>query len=263
MSEAVAPRLAVLKALGDNTRYAIYLELARSARPLATAEIAETLDLHPNTVRPHLERMRDVGLLDVETDARGTVGRPQHRYSIAADAPTLGLEPATFRVLARMLVRLAATAGLGTDEAVEAGREQGEIDALEAERTSEAGARAARSEAARAGNTPRGAGAERQLSQAGDRDGDLGGRSCLDALVTRLDALGFDPAAVEDDGQATVAFTHCPFRELAERLPDVVCGLHRGLVEGFVDTAGGARVDAFHSLTDRTPCQVELELSPT
>ena len=32
-----APRLAVLKALGDNTRYAIYLELARSPRPLATA----------------------------------------------------------------------------------------------------------------------------------------------------------------------------------------------------------------------------------
>jgi predicted ArsR family transcriptional regulator len=229
VSEAVAPRLAVLKALGDNTRYAIYLELARSSRPLATAEIAATLDLHPNTVRPHLERMRDVGLLDVETEARGTVGRPHHRYSIAADAPTLGLEPATFRVLARMLVRLAATAGLGTDEAVEAGREQGELDAV----------------------------------TAGSLDRDVGGRSCLNALVSRLDALGFDPATVEDDGQATVAFTHCPFRELAERLPDVVCGLHRGLVEGFVDTAGGARVDAFHPLTDRTPCQVELELSPT
>ena len=60
-------RLDVLKALGDNTRYAIYLELARSPLPLATAEIADTLDLHPNTVRPHLERMRDVGLLEVAT----------------------------------------------------------------------------------------------------------------------------------------------------------------------------------------------------
>ena len=34
-------RLAVLKALGDNTRYAIYLELARSPSPLSTIEIAE------------------------------------------------------------------------------------------------------------------------------------------------------------------------------------------------------------------------------
>jgi len=227
-ARAGAPRLAVLKALGDNTRYAIYLELARSSRPLATAEIAETLGLHPNTVRPHLERMRDVGLLDVETDARGTVGRPQHRYSVASDAPTLGLEPATFRVLSRMLVGLAATAGLGSGEAVEAGREQGGLDALEAD-----------------------------VSANGDR------QACLTALVARLDALGFDPAVVDDDGEATVAFAHCPFRELAERHPDVVCGLHRGLVEGFVDALGGARVDTFHPLTDRTPCQVELELSAT
>jgi predicted ArsR family transcriptional regulator len=222
-----APRLAVLKALGDNTRYAIYLELARSSRPLATAEIAETLDLHPNTVRPHLERMRDVGLLDVETDARGAVGRPQHRYSLATDAPTLGLEPATFPVLARMLVRLAATAGLGSGEAVEAGRDEGAIDAHEAD-------------------------------VAGNGDGHV----CLRALVARLDALGFDPAVVDDDGEATVAFTHCPFRELAERHPEVVCGLHRGLVEGFVAAVGGARVDAFHPLTDRTPCQMDLALSP-
>ena len=144
MVASETPRLDLLKALGDNTRYAIYLELARSSRPLATAEIAETLDLHPNTVRPHLERMRDVGLLDVETDARGTVGRPQHRYSIAGDAPTLGLEPATFRVLSRMLVRLAAGAGLGADEAVEAGREQGELDAFAARSQTARAARAAR-----------------------------------------------------------------------------------------------------------------------
>ena len=111
MPESSAPRLAVLKALGDNTRYAIYLELARSPRPLATAEIAESLDLHPNTVRPHLERMRDVGLLAAEADARGAVGRPQHRYSVASDAPSLGLEPATFPVLARMLLRVAASRG--------------------------------------------------------------------------------------------------------------------------------------------------------
>ena len=54
-------RLPILKALGDNTRYAIYLELARSPRPLSTSDIAESLALHPNTVRPHLERMSAFG----------------------------------------------------------------------------------------------------------------------------------------------------------------------------------------------------------
>ena len=50
----------------------IYLELARSPharwRPPRSPR---SLGLHPNTVRPHLERMRDVGLLDVATDGRG------------------------------------------------------------------------------------------------------------------------------------------------------------------------------------------------
>ena len=74
--------LDVLKALGDNTRYAIYLELARSPLPLARPS-RRALDLHANTVRPHLERMRDVGLLDVETEHRGGVGRPSTATRLA------------------------------------------------------------------------------------------------------------------------------------------------------------------------------------
>jgi predicted ArsR family transcriptional regulator len=233
------PRLAVLKALGDNTRYAIYLELARAPRPLATAEIAETLDLHPNTVRPHLERMRDVGLLTIETEARGTVGRPQNLYALAPDAPSLGLEPATFPVLARMLLRVAAASGIGRDEVVEAAREQGESDA----------------EVALAVAPP-----PAEHGSAGDGSA---GAACLDRLVTRLDALGFDPAVALGDEVVTVAFAHCPFRELAEANPEVVCALHEGLVEGFVDRLGGAAVDEFRPLTDRAPCQVDLAMSRT
>ena len=216
------PRLEILKALGDNTRYAIYLELARAPMPLATAEVADSLDLHPNTVRPHLERMREVGLLDVITDARGTVGRPQHRYSLAADAPALGFEPPAFPALARMLLRLAASAGLPPADAVEAGREHG-------------AALAAR-------HRPAG--------------------TCAEALAAELAVMGFDPESVTDDDSATIAFTRCPFRELAEANPELVCSLHRGLVEGFVDARGDGQMVEFHDLSDRTPCQVEIALSP-
>ena len=222
MNEATG-RLDLLKALGDNTRYAIYLELARSAVPLATAEVAESLGLHVNTVRPHLERMREVGLLDVAPDHRGGPGRPQHRYSIAADAPSLGLEPPTFPVLARMLLGVAARAGAEPDDAVAAGRQQGEREAVAA--------------------------------AAGLRKG----TPCADALVALLARLGFDPARVDDaDGGTTVGFARCPFQELAEANPDLVCALHRGVVEGFVDTLGGAAVTAFGTLVDRHPCRVEL-----
>jgi predicted ArsR family transcriptional regulator len=58
----------------------------------------------------------------------------------------------------------------------------------------------------------------------------------------------------------TVGFTHCPFRELAEAYPDVVCQLHRGIVEGVIEGVPNAEVmvEAFATLADRDPCRVEL-----
>jgi predicted ArsR family transcriptional regulator len=215
-------RLDLLKTLGDNTRYAIYLELARSPRPLATSEVAETLGLHSNTVRPHLERMREVGLLDARPDLRGAVGRPQKLYSLSAEAPSLGLEPPVFPMLARMLLGMAIEAGLGGDLAADAGRGEG-----------------------------------RRLAHR--RRGDA---PCVEATMQMLDELGFDPARVDEGGASTVAFTHCPFAELAETDPEVVCSLHRGMLEGFVEEVGGGAVTGFDSLVSRTPCQVQLAVTP-
>ena len=56
----------------------VYRELAASTRPLSASEFAERLGLHTNTVRLHLERLREAGLVEVEAVHRGTVGRPQH-----------------------------------------------------------------------------------------------------------------------------------------------------------------------------------------
>lgn len=214
------PQLDLLKALGDNTRYAIYLELARSARPLATADISESLALHPNTVRPHLERMREAGLLAVEVGGRGDVGRPQHRYSIAANAPSLGFEPPTMPVLARMVLAMAARLQASADDAEAVGRTEGATRA-------------------------------RPYQQA---------PSTLEALVSDLDRLGFDPVVTEadDPDAAVVAFSHCPFAEFAQTHPELVCGLHRGLVAGFVAEMGDAQVDEFCTLISRTPCRVTV-----
>jgi predicted ArsR family transcriptional regulator len=227
-------RLALLKALGDNTRYAIYLEIARSPRPLATGDIAETLGLHANTVRPHLERMREVGLLEVEVDSRGSVGRPQHRYSLAPDAPSLGLEPPAFPTLARMLVDVVAAAQPDPGDVAEVGRARGRAAAR----------------AIDGGELPRTA-----------------ARSCAAALVAELQALGYDPVEEQTGTERVIAFTHCPYRELAAIAPELVCGLHRGIVEGFVEEfalrwpaerESACEVSAFHSLADREPCHVVL-----
>lgn len=224
-------RLDVLKALGDNTRYAIYLELARSPRPLATADIAESLGLHANTVRPHLERMRDVGLLEVQVGGRGDVGRPQHRYSVAPDAPALGLEPPTMPLLVDMVLSMAKRLQASGDDAKAVGNEEGR--------------RRARPYA----SAP----------------------STLEALVSDLDRLGFDPLVTDadqpaddptsdthDGAAAVVAFANCPFADIAEQHPELVCGLHEGLVAGFVAQMGDARAGDFCTLTSRTPCRVTV-----
>lgn len=211
-------RLPVFKALGDNTRYAIYLELARSSSPLSTADMAEALGLHPNTVRPHLERMREVGLLHVEVDGRGAVGRPQHRYSLASDAPSLGLEPPPFPLLAGLLANVAAALAPDTEVVAEAGRVHG-----------------------------RHAGEQRKQVA-----------SCVTAVTEELAELGFDPAVAEDGRTTTIAFTRCPYREVAEAFPELVCHLHRGIVEGMVETLGGVDVERFATLADRDPCRVDM-----
>ncbi|MEO7837200.1 MAG: helix-turn-helix domain-containing protein [Acidimicrobiales bacterium] len=213
-------RLQVFKALGDNTRYAIYLELARSAVARSTAEVAESLELHPNTVRPHLERMREAGLLDVEVDNRGAVGRPQHRYAVAGDAPSLGLEPPGFPLMAGLLANVAAACDPGADVVAVVGRRHGR--------------HAARQRSAR------------------------GPTAVIAAVKAELAELGFDPVEQTAGAVTTIAFSRCPFRSLAESFPELVCHLHRGMVEGMVESLGGAAVERFATVVDRDPCQVEL-----
>ena len=58
---------------------------------------------------------------------------------------------------------------------------------------------------------------------------------CIAALVDELSRVGFDPAVADDADEVVVAFTRCPFAELAEANPQLVCNLHRGFVEGFVE----------------------------
>lgn len=221
---AVSSQLDLLKTLGDNTRYAIYLELARAPRPLITAEIADSLSLHPNTVRPHLERMREVGLVDVEVGGRGDVGRPQHRYSLAPDAPSLGLEPPSMPMLARMVLSMARRLDAAADDADAVGRDEG----------------------------------TRRAALHADSP------STLEAVVNDLDRLGFDPVVTDDprnaadDATAVIAFANCPFGDLAGEHPELVCGLHQGMVSGFVDAMGDATISEFCPLTSRTPCRVTV-----
>jgi predicted ArsR family transcriptional regulator len=88
--------------------------------------------------------------------------------------------------------------------------------------------------------------------------------------VSDLDRLGFDPVVTEallgdgagavsiDPDTAVVAFANCPFGDLADQHAELVCGLHHGLVAGFVAGMGDTEIREFCTLVDRTPCQVTI-----
>ena len=160
------------------------------------------------------------GLLQVDTETRGSVGRPQHRYSLAPDAPALGLEPSPWPTLARTLLDAAAEAGLDGEDLAVAGRRQGRADA---DRW-----------------------ARRRLRRGP-------GRRAVPARLRPRPRSRTTRAPPWPSPTARSA-------SLAEERPDLVCALHGGMVEGFVAEWDGCGVGRFHPLVDRAPCQVELEL---
>jgi predicted ArsR family transcriptional regulator len=208
---------AVLRLLGDETRAALYRELATATRAMTASDLAERLGVHANTVRLHLDRLREAGLVEVDSVHRGTVGRPQHVYSLASTAPTLTFDPPAHALLSGLLAMLAEELGADSDDAAAIGRAWG-----------------ARS-------------VQRTRSQ-----------SCVGELESQLTALGFDPELAERPGGAEIAFLQCPFRELAEAYPELVCHLHRGICEGVVGQVGGGNVEEFATLYDPEPCRVVL-----
>ncbi|HEX5265170.1 MAG TPA: helix-turn-helix domain-containing protein [Acidimicrobiales bacterium] len=224
-----ADRLAVYKALGDDTRFALYAELRASPVPLSTSDLAERMALHPNTVRPHLERMREAGLLEVEMDSRGTVGRPQHRYRPTPGAPGVDLDPPSYQLLAELLAQLAGArsprGGLDPEAVAAVGRTEG--------RRLAASQRSGRGRGARP--------------------------ACVEALRAAMERLGFEPILGAPVGaRVEMLFANCPFRDLAEAHPDVVCHLHRGIVEGVAELVGNGRVVEFATLEDNRPCRAEV-----
>jgi predicted ArsR family transcriptional regulator len=210
------------KALADDTRYRLYRYLRLSGRPVAVRELTARLGLHANTIRPHLRRLVDAGLVASET-RRGpsAVGRPQTVYSAV---PPGGREGRDYRLLADILATL-VTGSRARARAQELAREWG--DYLVTRHAPPPGAR---------------------------RPGPN-----LAALREALAEAGFDPRFRRRGNRSVeIALRACPFRDLLEEHRDLVCTVHRGLLEGMFEGARPRlRLAAFEPLADRgSVCRV-------
>jgi predicted ArsR family transcriptional regulator len=210
------------KALADDTRYRLYRYLRLSGRPVPVRELATRLGLHANTIRPHLRRLVDAGLVASET-RRGpsAVGRPQTVYSAVAMDNSEGRD---YRLLADILATLMTGARARTGAEALA-REWG--DYLMTRHAPPPGAR---------------------------RPGPN-----LAALREALAEAGFDPRFRRRGNRSVeIALRGCPFRDLLEEHKELVCTVHRGLLEGMLE---GSRprlhLRSFEPLADRgSVCRV-------
>lgn len=110
--------------LTQPTRARIFALLVELKEAVGTDDLATRLELHPNGVRVHLERLQVAGLVERRQE-RGGRGRPGDRWTVAPGAQPSGQPPSAYANLAIWLAR-AIPAGPGRLREVErTGREIG------------------------------------------------------------------------------------------------------------------------------------------
>lgn len=68
-----------------------------------------------------------------------------------------------------------------------------------------------------------------------------GGERALSVAEETLSEFGFEPYREEP---TTVSLRNCPFHRLAQQAPDLVCGLNREFIDGFLRGLGNEGVEA-------------------
>jgi predicted ArsR family transcriptional regulator len=180
------------RALAGPARARILALLRAAPGPLDIRELAEGVGLHPNTVRDHLQRLLDAGLVQREVAPPAGRGRPRLRF--VADADSADDDPAPYRALARVLAERLAAEPDAAGSATAAGEEWGRSLAASMPPAS----------------TP---------------------AESVERIVTLLDDAGFAPELPARVGDP-LPLRRCPFGTLAVGREPVICGVHLGLMRG-------------------------------
>jgi predicted ArsR family transcriptional regulator len=212
--------LEIHKALADDTRYRLYRHLRLVGRPVSVREMSGRLSLHPNTLRPHLRRLEEAGLVAHQVRKTPGVGRPQTLYR---SVEPVGDEGRDFRLLAEMLCGLLHTRR-EIERATDLARQWGTY----------------------------------LVTQGGPKPGvRLPARQNMAALQEAMARAGFEPRFRRSGSAVEVSLRDCPFRDLADDYRDLVCSLHRGLVEGMLSgLKPGLAIREFRPFAERGVCRV-------
>jgi predicted ArsR family transcriptional regulator len=208
--------------LGNPHRLAIVEALEEAPRQIP--ELARLLGIHPTTVRDHLAKLLEAGVLQEEPGVPAGRGRPSKRYRLRY--PLVGKDTEV-RLFIGSLISLLRTA-------------YGERAVVAAE---EEGARRGR-ELGRSFRHP-------SLEQA------------VRVVIETLERLSFAPTPpTHRDGGVAVDVRHCPFN-VDPHDPDaaLVCAFHEGLIRGVAEVAAGEEVGV-RLLPFVAPGLCRVEISP-
>lgn len=225
--------LRTFNALGSGVRVRILESIA--AKEKSISELARELHIHPATARYHLATLREQGLVhEVETVAEGKVGRPPVRYRAANRAPPRGFPERHYDLLGQLALEAFAES-VGAAAASDALRRKG--------------AKAGR---AMVEGAAREAKVDRWTPEAFERFV-LGG--LLADFGVASEVTSRSPGALEYR-----SFT-CPFLELAEKMPELVCNaLDIGFHDGVDEALGGVRTARRACMGNGDPyCEYRLE----
>ena len=111
------------RALGSASRVRL-LEAIRAEGPLEAEQLAERVGLHLNTVRAHLNVLREAGLVGIRSLPSAGPGRPRLAFA-ATDMVADEGHPGAFRLLAGILTASFQERHDGPERATSAGRAAG------------------------------------------------------------------------------------------------------------------------------------------
>jgi predicted ArsR family transcriptional regulator len=110
---------------GQRQRETILDALRGASDGLDTNQLAERLDLHANTIRWHLGRLSDSGLVKAAPNRRHGRGRPSVVYRLTGEGIARARGRDEYRILATMLTDVVSADRAGATRAYEAGQRWG------------------------------------------------------------------------------------------------------------------------------------------
>jgi predicted ArsR family transcriptional regulator len=193
---------------------------------MSIIDIADVLDVHPNTVRFHLDSLVGDGQVEQVEPSRRGPGRPPLMFRAVRQMDRGGMRH--YQLLAEIL-----STGFAADDDPSA--------------KAQAAGRAWRHTV------------ESQLDPAPQPTADA--EEAIERLVDVLDELGFAPELRTDNGERLVGLRHCPFLELAETETKVVCPVHLGMMQGALESwAAPITVDRLEPFVEPDLCLAYVRL---